>query len=420
MSLRQLGFDGSIGLLGDELVLPYERPALSKEYLAGTKAFDELLLFPQELWAGRDVTLCLGRRVIAVDAETRIVTCEGGAQFGYGVLVWAAGGRPRKLTCPGHDLRGIHAIRGKADCDRLISALPRSGRIAVIGGGYIGLEAAAVLREMGKKVTVIEAQDRVLARVTAEPVSRFYEAEHRARGVELRLGTGVAGLVGCEGAVTGVQLTDSTMIDADQVIVGTGITPATQPLLRAGADAAVNGVLVDDSCRTMLAGIYCVGDCAVQRSGPGIRIESRHNAHEQAQTAARAICGQAEPLRLIPWFWSNQYDLRLQTVGISHGYDARVLRGNPEKRSFSLIYLRDGAVVALDCINAARDYAQGRKLVSVGTHIDPALLADEQMPLNATAPAARPAALVAAAAPGGEAEKHEIHRQDSGWDRADR
>jgi 3-phenylpropionate/trans-cinnamate dioxygenase ferredoxin reductase subunit len=304
------------------------------------------------------------------------------------VLAWAAGGSPRKLTCPGRDLRGIHAIRGKADCDRLIFALPRTDRVAVIGGGYIGLEAAAVLREMGKEVTVVEAQDRVLARVTAEPVSRFYEAEHRARGVEVRLGTGVAELVGCEGAVTGVRLSDDTVIEADQVIVGIGIIPAIQPLLHAGAAATASGVLIDDLCCTTLTGIYCIGDCAVLRNGSGIRIESRQNAHEQAQTAAKAICGQAEPLRLIPWFWSDQYDLRLQTVGLSRGYDATVLRGNPENRSFSLIYLKDGAVIALDCVNAARDYAQGRKLVKGSTHVDLALLADERTPLKEIAAAA--------------------------------
>jgi 3-phenylpropionate/trans-cinnamate dioxygenase ferredoxin reductase subunit len=385
MSLRQHGFDGSIGLLGDEAVPPYERPALSKDYLAGKLAFGEILLCPEQFWAERDVTLRLGSRVTAIDAKTRTVTCADGERFGYDDLVWAAGGRARRLTGPGHDLDGIYAIRGKADCDRLIAALPGAGRIAVIGGGFIGLEAAAVLREMGKEVTVIEAQDRVLARVTAEPVSRFYEAEHRARGVGLRLGAAVVELTGRGGAVSGVRLTDGTVIQADGVIVGIGIVPEIEPLLRAGAGATAGGVLVDDRCRTTLPGVYCAGDCAVLADGPGVRIESRQNAHEQAQAAARAICGQAAPPRAVPMFWSDQYDLRLQTAGLSHGHDATVLRGHPEERSFSLIYLRQGAVIALDCVNAARDYAQGRKLVGAGAHIDRALLADERLSLKGIA-----------------------------------
>ncbi|QYN33548.1 FAD-dependent oxidoreductase [Pseudonocardia sp. DSM 110487] len=390
IALRQAGYAGSIGILGDEPVPPYERPAMSKEYLAGKKDFDQLLLRPPEFWSEHDVTLRFRRRVITVDAEKHAVTCHDGTTVGYGVLVWAAGGNPRTLDCPGHDLAGIHTIRNKADCDRLMNVLPHSRRIAVIGGGYVGLEAAAVLSELGKEVTVVETLDRVLARVAAEPVSRFYEAEHRAHGVALHTGTGVTELLGQAGAITGVRLTDDTLITADQVIIGIGIQPAIQPLLHAGAEAAPRaaGVLVDDLCRTTLPDVYCIGDCAIIRGGPGVRIESRHNACEQARTAGKAISGHPEPLRLVPWFWSNQYGLRLQTVGLSLGHDHTVLRGNPGKRSFSLIYLRDGAVIALDCINATRDYVQGRKLVETGARIDPALLADDRTPLKKIAAAA--------------------------------
>jgi len=362
-------------------VPPYERPALSKEYLAGRKDFEQLLLRPSEFWAEHAVTLRLGRRVEAIDPEAHTVTCDDHTTIGYGVLVWAAGGRPRTVGCPGNDLDGVRTLRDKADCDRLIAVLPQSRRFAVIGGGYIGLEAAAVLRELGKEVTIIETLDRVLARVAAEPVSRFFEAEHRSRGVELHLGTGVAEILGRDGAVSGVRLTDGTMIPADQVIVGIGIEPAIQPLVRAGAEAA-SGVLVDDLCRTTLADVYCVGDCAVMRSGPGIRVESRQNASEQAHTAAKAISGHPEPLRLVPWFWSHQYDLRLQTVGLSLGHDQTVLRGDPGDRRFSLVYLKNGAVIALDCINASRDYLQGRRLVEAGARIDPTLLTDAQTPLK--------------------------------------
>lgn len=384
ISLRQAGFGGSINLLGDEPVPPYERPALSKEYLAGKKEFAQLLLRPPEFWTEQNITLSPGRRVRAVDAEAHTVTREDGTTIGYDALVWCAGGTPRTLRCPGHELSGIHAIRDKADCDRLIATLPHSHRVVVIGGGYVGLEAAAVLSELGKEVVVVEALDRVLARVAAEPVSRFYETEHRAHGVELRLGAGVSEILGREGAVSGVRLTDGSVVPADQVIVGIGIEPVIEPLLLAGAEAAPGGtgVLVDDVCRTTLADVYCAGDCAVMRSGPGIRVESRQNASEQAETAAKAISGRPEPLRLVPLFWSNQYDLRLQTVGLSHGHDRTVLRGDPADRSFSLVYLKDGAVVALDCVNRPRDYLQGRRLVTAGARVDPVLLADERTPLR--------------------------------------
>ncbi|EJN06817.1 FAD-dependent oxidoreductase [Phyllobacterium sp. YR531] len=390
IALRQAGFAGSIGLIGDEPVIPYDRPALSKEYLAGKKSFDRLQLRPPELWNEREVVLRLGRRVIALDSSAKVVVCDNDTAIGYGVLIWAAGGEPRPLSCPGHNLSGVHTIRNKGDCDRLLSALPTSQHIAVIGGGYIGLEAAAVLRELGKEVTLLEAQDRVLARVAAEPVSRFYEAEHRTHGVEILLGTGISELTARDGAVSGVRLQNGTAIAADQVIVGIGIMPAIGPLLAAGAEATrgETGILVDDFCRTTLPDVYCIGDCTIMRDGPGIRIESVQNANEQAQTAAKAVCGKPQPLRLVPWFWSNQYDLRLQTIGLSLGYDQTVLRGNLVDREFSLVYLKDGAVIALDCINATRDYVQGRKLVEAHAHVDPALLADDRIPLKDIAIAA--------------------------------
>jgi 3-phenylpropionate/trans-cinnamate dioxygenase ferredoxin reductase component len=382
--LRQTGFAGTIGLVGDEPVPPYERPALSKEYLAGKKDFGEILLRPPGYWAEHNIALRSGRKVVAIDPDAHRATCDDGAAICYGTLVWAAGGTARSLNCPGHDLEGVHAIRTKADTDRLIGVLPQTERVVVIGGGFVGLEAAAVLREMGKDVDLVETLDRVLARVAAEPVSRFYETEHRAHGVRLHLGVGVAEIMGRDGAAAGVRLADGTVIAADRVIVGIGLVPAIEPLLDIGAEAARGGtgVLVDDYCRTTVTDVYCVGDCAVLRTGPGVRVESRHNASEQAHVAAKAISGHLEPLRLVPWFWSNQYDLRLQTIGLSLGHDRVVLRGAPRERTFSLIYLKDGAVIALDCVNATRDYIQGRKLVAAGTRVSPELLADAQVPLK--------------------------------------
>ena len=385
VALRQQGFAGSVAMVGDEPDLPYERPPLSKDYLVGEKAFDRMLIRPAAFWAEREVTMLTGARVVGVDAATRRVTTDGEGRISYGTLIWATGGAPRCLACPGHDLAGVHAIRTRADVDALVGELPGVTRVVVIGGGYIGLEAAASLSKLGKQVTVLEALDRVLARVAGEPLSRFFEAEHRAHGVAVELGVGVTALEGQDGRVTGVRLADGALLPADMVIVGIGIIAAVEPLLAAGA-AGGNGVNVDDHCRTSLPDIYAIGDCAAHHNryadGALIRLESVQNANDQATTAARAICGQPQPYDAVPWFWSNQYDLRLQTVGLSGGFDQTVLRGDMSARSFSLIYLKAGRVIALDCVNATRDYVQGKALVAGGLRIDPVRLADAEMPLR--------------------------------------
>ena len=383
--LRQLRFDGSIGLLGSEPELPYERPPLSKEYLAGEKPWDRMLIRPAAFWAEREVALLPGRRVTAINPAARAAVLESGEQLGFGKLIWATGGRPHRLSCAGADLAGVHSVRCRADVDRMIAELPDTRGVVVVGGGYIGLEAAAVLTKLGKQVTVLEAQDRVLARVAGEPLSRFFETEHRAHGVDLRLGVTVAGIEGRDGRVTGVRLADGASLPCDMVVAGIGIAPNVEPLDQAGADCT-NGVHVDAFCQTSLAGIYAVGDCAAHENrfadGARIRIESVQNANDQANTAARAIAGAAQPYEAVPWFWSNQYDLKLQTVGLSTGHDRTVLRGDPAERSFSLVYLRGGRVIALDCVNATRDYAQGKKLVEAGTAVAPELLADKARPLK--------------------------------------
>lgn len=385
IQLRQLGFEGSIGLIGAEPELPYERPPLSKEYLAGEKDFARMLVRPESFWAERGVELVLGTRIDAVDARTRILTARDGRTFGYGTLIWAAGGIARRLGCEGSDLAGVHVFRCKSDVDSIRAGLAAAEDVAVVGGGYIGLETAAVLRRLGKKVVLIEALDRVLARVAGPEISRFYEAEHRAQGVDIRLGATVAAIVGEGGRVAGVRLKDGATIAAQMVIVGIGVDAAVEPLLAAGA-AGANGVDVDSSCRTSLPDVYAVGDCAAHENrfagGLRIRLESVQNAHDQAAAAARAIVGRPEPYDAIPWFWSNQYDLRLQTVGLSVGHDSTVVRGRPDERSFSVLYLLDGRVIALDCVNATRDYVQGRKLILERRVVAPERLADTQAPLK--------------------------------------
>lgn len=378
VALRQAGFEGSILLVGREDLPPYERPPLSKEYLAREKPIERLLIRPPTFWSEKQVELRLGVAVVHVSPEFNFVTLQSGETIGYRKLVWATGGDARKLTCVGADLQGVHTIRDKADVDRLMAEIDAGARRAVVvGGGYIGLEAAAVLTKLGCSVVLLEALPRVLARVAGPDLSRFYEVEHRAHGVDVRLSASVAAIEG-DGRATGVRLADGEVVECDLVIVGVGIVPAVEPLFAAGAEGD-NGVRVDQYCRTSLPDIYAIGDCAAHASrhaeGATIRLESVQNATDMATTAARHICGKAEAYAALPWFWSNQYDLKLQTAGLSIGHDATVLRGNPDERSFSVAYLKQGRLIALDCVNAVKDYVQGRKLIEAAVHPDPAELA---------------------------------------------
>ena len=391
IALRQRGFSGTLAIVGEEPELPYERPTLSKDYLAGDKDFERILIRPHAFWAERGVTMLTGRKVVTVDPATHVVTTDNSATIGYSTLVWAAGGHARRLGCSGGDLIGVHSVRNRADVDRLIDELPQVRRVAVIGGGYIGLEAAAVLNKLGKAVTVLEALPRVLARVAGEPLSRFYEAEHRAHGVDVRLGVTVDTIEGKDGRVSAVRLADGTLIACGMAIVGIGIIPAVEPLLAAGAGGG-NGVAVDALCRTTLADVYAIGDCALHANafagGAQVRIVSVQNANDMATTVAKALTGTTEAYHAVPWFWSNQYDLKLQTVGLSTGFDDTVVRGDPAVRSFSVVYLRDGRVIALDCVNAVKDYVQGKALVQHGARIDAARLADIAVPLKSLMEAA--------------------------------
>lgn len=385
IALRQAGFGGSIAMIGAEPELPYERPPLSKEYLTGEKPFDRILIRPDAFWRDRAISMRLGARVVAVDVAAHRVLTDTGDRIGYRHLIWAAGGEPRRLTCQGHDLAGVHTVRTRADVDRMSGELAGVDRVVIIGGGYIGLEAAAALSKYGKSVVLLEALDRVLARVAGEPLSRFYENEHRARGVDVRLGVAVERIVGNDGRVSGVRLTDGEVVPAQMVIVGIGIVPSVQPLLEAGAVGG-NGVRVDGQCRTSLPDVFAIGDCALHvndfAGGAEIRVESVQNANDQATVAAKVIGGSDVRYHAVPWFWSNQYDLKLQTVGLSTGYDAIVTRGDVASRSFSVVYLKSGRVMALDCVNAVKDYVQGRKLVETGATPAIERLADPGLPLK--------------------------------------
>lgn len=387
IALRQQGHEGSIIMLGRDKAPPYERPPLSKEYLAGEKPFERIMIRPEKFWADKDVDLRLGCAVAEVDWAAHQVELTDGTRIGYRKLIWAGGGDPRRLSCPGGNFKNVFSVRDKRDADAMMDALEAGAkRAVVIGGGYIGLEAAAVLRKLGCEVTLLEALPRVLARVAGEELSAFYQDEHRRQGVDLRLETQVEAIEGEDRIATGVRLADGEVIPCDMVVVGIGIVPAVGPLIAAGA-AGSNGVDVDVFCRTTLDDIYAIGDCAAHANDFAdkavIRLESVQNANDMANTVARAIMGDKQPYHALPWFWSNQYDLKLQTAGLSLDYDQTVVRGDPADRKFTVVYLKEGRPIAFDCVNTVKDYVQGRKLLESGVEsVDLEALANPEVPLK--------------------------------------
>ena len=386
IALRQNGHEDSILIVSRDRNPPYERPPLSKEYLAGDKPFERILIRPEAFWADKRIDLKPGCNVNEVDPVSHVLSLSNDTKIGYRKLIWAGGGDARRLSCPGCDEAGIHHVRSRRDVDALKNDIAGGARRAVIvGAGYIGLEAAAVLRKLGCAVTVVETLDRVLARVAGPELSSFYAGYHRDQGVDLRLGTSVERIETAEDGTKTVLTDDGERIACDIVIAGIGIVPSVGPLIAAGA-AGTNGVDIDRFCRTTLDDIYAIGDCAAHANpyadNAVIRLESVQNANDMATVAAKAIMGDKQDYDAVPWFWSNQYDLRLQTVGLSLGYDSTVVRGDPADAKFSVVYLKEGAVIALDCVNSTKDYVQGRKLVIDRAEIAPELLADTSVLLK--------------------------------------
>ena len=383
-SLRAGGWQGAITVVGDEPAPPYQRPPLSKAYLAGTLEEDRLYVRPREFYEEAGIALRLGQRAEAIDlANARVATTGGDVP--YDRLVLATGTRPRRLSCEGAGLSGIGYVRTLADVDALRADFAGAQRLVVVGAGYIGLEVAAVARTRGLDVTVVEAQPRVLARVTGSEVSAYYEALHESRGVIVRLGTGVEGFEGQGGRVTGVALTDGTSVPADLVVVGIGVVPNQEVAARAGL-ACSNGIVVDDHCRTSAPHVLAVGDVTEHPSvyGRTVRLESVHNALEQAKTAAATLCGKPTPYAQVPWFWSDQYAVKLQTVGLLEGHDAVVVRGCPDPGEgapgFCVFYLQGGRLLAADAVNDPASFMATKKLA--GREVDAGALADPATPLR--------------------------------------
>lgn len=380
-SLREQGYAGEIVVIGEEAYRPYQRPPLSKNFLAGQMPTEQLQLKPEKFYQERSVTFRVNERVERIDRSARTVLTSDGTSLEYAMLLLATGSRARKLTVPGSSLAGVHYLRTIADVDGIKADMAPGKRLVVVGGGYIGLEAAAVAVKAGLSVTVLEAAPRILSRVSGPPTSAFFAQEHQRQGVQIRCNALVRALEGSD-RVSAVNTDDGTFA-ADLVIAGVGIEPACELAAAAGL-ACDNGIVVDDHARTADEFIYAAGDCTNHPNamlGCRLRLESVQNAVDQARVAAANMCGKPTAYAELPWFWSNQYDLRLQIAGLSQGHDAAVLRGDPAARNFSVMYLKAGRLIAADTVGAPRDHLAFRKLIVAGGAFDAGKFADPAVPL---------------------------------------
>lgn len=382
--LRQLGWEGNISLIGQEPIPPYHRPPLSKAYLAGEKHSDELLIRPASFYEKSNIDLVLGTKVTAIDRANRRVELHDGGTIPYDRLALATGAKVRRLTVPGTDLEGVFYLRDLNDVDRIRAHVGPGKSAVIVGGGYIGLETAASLRKLGLHVTVLEAMPRILQRVTAPEVSDFYSRVHAEEGVTIVTGAVVDALLG-EGHVAGVRLADGSEHAADLVVIGVGILPATELAEAAGLEVD-NGIVVDEYARTSDHAIVAAGDCTSHYNpiyDCRLRLESVQNATDQAKVAASTLCGTLAPYHALPWFWSDQYDLKLQIAGLSQGYDRVVMRGDSGSgRSFAAFYFRGDRLLAVDAVNRPKEFMFTRKALSAGQSLDPDRVGDEAVDLQ--------------------------------------
>jgi 3-phenylpropionate/trans-cinnamate dioxygenase ferredoxin reductase subunit len=383
-ALRAHNFAGAITLVGDEPHPPYQRPPLSKKFLAGELPRERLWLRPQSFYAEKNVALELGRRVTELDLTGRRAHLDDGRSLAFDRLLLATGSRVRRLDVPGAGLAGVHYLRTIADVEGIVAALQPGARVLLVGAGYIGLEVAAVLRTRGFAVTVIEAAERVMARTASAEVAAFYDACHRAAGVDIHYRCAVAALRGAT-QVTAVETTDGRSFACDLVVVGIGVLPNVEIAAAAGLRCD-NGIVVDEFGRTEATNVVAAGDCANHYHpllGRHVRLESVPNAVHQGKVAAATLLGTPVAVSEVPWFWSDQYDLKLQIVGLSAGYDEIVVRGDPAKRSFAVFYLGDRRVLAVDAVNSPRDFAAAKKLVASRAHVAADVLRDTARDLAA-------------------------------------
>ena len=369
-SLRQEGWTGEIVLIGDEPGLPYQRPPLSKAYLSGKSTFEELAIRNADFYAKQGIQR-IQASVETIDRAASQVILNTGEPVPYDKLALCTGARPRPLPRPGADLGGVHYLRTAADIEQIRAVATPGCRAVIIGGGYIGLETAASMNSLGLQVTVLEAADRVLQRVTAPEVSAFFERIHQEAGVDIRTSTKVEGLAG-DGHVDDVLLATGESLPADVVIVGIGVEPNTELAAQAGLSVD-DGIMIDAHARTNDPDVVAAGDCTCQdmaRYGSRIRLESVASAAEQAKVAAATMCGKPKELAALPWFWSDQFDLKLQIAGLNTGYDEIILNGDPATdRDFSCYYLKQGSLIAADCVNRPRDFMFSKRTIAQNTPI---------------------------------------------------
>ncbi|HXI99703.1 MAG TPA: FAD-dependent oxidoreductase [Micropepsaceae bacterium] len=380
-TLRSEGFGGTLTLIGEEPYPPYQRPPLSKAYLAGDFARERLFLKPDSFYAETRCDLRLRTAATAIDRPSKTVRLSDGTALAYDRLLLTTGARVRKVPVPGADLPGVHYLRGIEDVDALRPNFRAGARLAVVGGGYIGLEVAAVAVKHGLEVTVVEAAARVMVRAASLQLSAFYEAEHRAHGVKFQLGAMAEAFEGTA-RVEAVR-TNQGRVPADFVLAGIGIVPNCELAQEAGL-ACDNGIAVDEFAATSDPDIFAAGDCTCHPgfAGGRVRLESVQNAIDQAKHAALGMLGEPSAYREVPWFWSDQYDLKLQIAGLAQAGDVTVLRGDPQARKFSVFHLRDGVIAAVEAVNAPPDYIIGRKLIAARARVAPERLADPNVPVK--------------------------------------
>ena len=383
-TLRQQGWQGRIIVVGAEASIPYHRPPLSKDYLAGGKTLDEILIRPAKVYEKSEVEFILDTTVEAIDRGNGTVRLSNNETLPYDKLALTVGSKVRKVDLPGADLDGVFYLRDLRDVERITPYIDAGANAVIVGGGYIGLETAAVLNKKGMNVTVLEMMDRVLQRVTAPVISEFYTRVHGEEGVAIRCGVGVSGFKG-NGRVAKVLCSDGSGFAADLVIIGVGILPNTALAEAAGLEVD-NGIVVNDRAQTSDPDIFAAGDCTNHHNpiyDRRIRLESVQNATDQSRVAAGAACGKEVSYHAVPWFWSEQYDLMLQIAGLSQGYDEIVTRGDPaEGRSFAAFYLRKGRVIAVDAVNKPQEFMFSKKLIPLQKTVDRDRLADADRPIR--------------------------------------
>jgi 3-phenylpropionate/trans-cinnamate dioxygenase ferredoxin reductase component len=385
--LRQYGFEGPITIIGEEPLAPYQRPPLSKAWLKGEADSDKLALRPDSFYADQHITLRLSTKAVSLQRSAKTVTLEGGETVPYDTLILATGATPKRLRLPGADLEGVQVLRSVADAEQLKLALGPGKRLAVIGGGYIGLEAAASARALGADAVVIEALPRILTRSSCPALSEFFTRYHQAHGVVFELAARIEGFEGKDGHVTGVKLADGRVLACDDAVVGIGVAPNDALARDAGLDC-VDGVVVDDSARTADPSVFAIGD-VTHRPMPLYermqRLESVANALEQARQAAAAIAGRPPPPHEVTWNWSDQYDIKLQVAGMPFDADDTLLRGDPAAAKFAVFHLKGSVIRAVEAVNAPAEFMAARQLIGSQKPIDRAKLADPAVSMKEVA-----------------------------------